>query len=79
MGSSSSSKPPSSKRSRFHLVTEAEMDVMKQGYTLQNMEKNTRWALNNFLLWKLNRNVISQEAVLDDILDSNDPVVLSHC
>ena len=34
--------------------------------------------MNNFLLWKHNSNVISQEAVPDDILDSKGPVVLSH-
>ena len=81
-GSSSASEPPtavsSSKRSRFDLVSEAEMNAMKKGY-IRNTEKTTRWAVNNFLLWKQNRNVVSQEAAVpDDILDCTDPAVLSH-
>ena len=55
------------------------MNAMKKGYIPQNTEKTTRWAVNNFLLWKQNRNVISQEAAVpDDILDCTDPAVLSH-
>ena len=69
----------SSKRSRFDLVSEAEMNAMKKGYIPRSMEKTTRWAVINFLLWKQNRNVVSQEAAVpDDILDYTDPAVLSH-
>ena len=80
-GSISASEPPTtscSKRSRFDLVSEAEMSAMKKGYTPQNTEKTTRWSVNNFLLWKQNRNAVSQEAAPADILDSTDPAVLSH-
>ena len=37
---------------RFQFLTEAEFDLMKEGYKPANTEKSTNWALRNFEAWK---------------------------
>ena len=46
-------------------------------YTKEYGMDYTRWTVNNFMLWKQGQNVVSQEAMLNEILDSTSHAVLS--
>lgn len=61
---------------RFQFLTEDECDKLKEGYTLANTAKSTKWALNNFAAWKDARAKAQQEKCPDDLLTSSDPALL---
>ena len=67
-----------SKRSRFEILPDADIEAMTKGYTPPKTEATTKWALNNFSLWMQNRSALSEDAVPEDILTCSDPATLCH-
>ena len=62
---------PASKR--FRLASAEELSQLSKGFTPENTDKSTKWALTNFLDWAKEKNVNP-----GDILLSSDPKILNE-
>ena len=64
--------------SRFSFLTKAEHEKLQEGYTPKNTEKNTKWALSNFLAWRDARVNAGKDSPPTDLLSSTNPALLSN-